>query len=184
MAGVPQDPAQDIPGEDFRLQVSKRTKLRRKIRIYPRSGLSALLHHVEELVDQAYHIQTELSALETEEESERQDNIHLEYIQRFGQVSEASKAYYASRGDEASVVEEQLLEEEEEDISASEVGRRQAALADAQARADEAAGNAERTRQQAEEAQLALQRLNLEEDRMTSVSQRQPNPNPLATDLK
>jgi hypothetical protein len=56
-------------------------------------------------------------------------------------------------------VEEQLLEEEEEDISASEVGRRQAALADAHARADEAAGNAERARQQAEEAQLALQRL-------------------------
>ena len=196
MAGVPQDPAEDIYDVDYRLQVSKRTKLRRQITTAlnrmdaiitsrgPRSGLSALLRHVGELANQAYQLQTELSALETEEESERQDNIHLGYIERFGQVSDASKAYYASRGDEASVVEEQLLEEEEEDISASEVGRRQAALADAQARADEAAGNAERARQQAEEAQLALQRLNLEEDRMSSVSQRQPNPSPLANDLK
>jgi hypothetical protein len=81
-------------------------------------------------------------------------------------------------------VEEQTLEEEEEDISPSEVGRRKAALADAQARADQAAENAERARQQAEEAQFALQRLNIEEDRLSSVSQRQSNPNPLATYLK
>jgi hypothetical protein len=59
-------------------------------------------------------------------------------------------------------VEEQTLEEEEEDISPSEVGRRKAALADAQARADQAAENAERARQQAEEAQFALQRLNID----------------------
>ena len=62
-----------------------------------------MLRHVDELVNQVYLLQTELSALETEEENERQDNIHLGYIERFGQVSEASKAYYASRGEEASV---------------------------------------------------------------------------------
>lgn len=194
MAGVPKDP--ETAAEDFRLQVTRRPTLRRQITTAlnkinaiitsggPRGGLAALLRHVEELVNQATSLQTELSALETEEESERQDNIHLGYIERFGQISEASKAYYASRGAEASVVEEQIFEDEEEDISASKVGRRQAALAEAQARADEAAGNAERARQEAEEAQLALQRLNLEEDRMSSVSQRQPNPNPLTTDFR
>ena len=75
MAGVPQDPAEDISDGDYRLQVSKRTKLRRQIttalnRINaiitsrgPRSRLSALLRHVGELVEQAYQLQTELSAL-------------------------------------------------------------------------------------------------------------------------
>jgi hypothetical protein len=186
----------ETPAEDFRCLVAERPKLRRQITAAinkitaiitsggPRGGLTALLQHVKILVNQASTLQSELSALETEEECERQDNIHLGYIERFGQVSEASKAYYASRRDEAAVVGEQIVEDEEEDLSASEVGRRQAALAEAQARADEAAGNAERARQEAEEAQLALQRLNLEEDRMSSVSQRQPNPNPLVTDLR
>ncbi len=194
MAGAPED--LETAAEDIRLQVSKRIHLRRQITTAlnkinaiitsrgPRDGLTALLCHIEELVNQASRLQTELSAVETEEESERQDNIHLGCIERFGQISEASKAYYASWGDEASVVEEQILGDEDEDISPSEVGRREAALAEAQARADQAAKDAERARQEAEEAQLALQRLNLEEDRMSSVSQRQPNPNPLATDLR
>ncbi|KAI9555955.1 hypothetical protein GHT06_018499 [Daphnia sinensis] len=130
IAGVPQDP--ETATEDFRLQVTRRPTLRQQITTAlnkidaiitsggPRGGLAALLRHVEELVNQASSLQTELSALETEGESERQDNIHLGYIERFGQISEASKAYYASRGAEASVVGEQIFEDEEEDISASE----------------------------------------------------------------
>lgn len=72
-----------------------------------RTLLQGLLHHCDGLVLKASILQTELSALEDEEECERQENTHLTYVTTAGVISEAANQYLDSReGEEASVMEQ------------------------------------------------------------------------------
>ena len=59
------------------------------------------MDHYEGLMYDATQLQTAINQQETEEEAERQDNIHLDYVTLFGEAKLAARNYLASREGEA-----------------------------------------------------------------------------------
>ncbi|KZS04619.1 Uncharacterized protein APZ42_032401, partial [Daphnia magna] len=133
-----------------------------------RTLLQGLLHHCDGLVLKASILQTELSALEDEEECERQENTHLTYVTTAGVISEAANQYLDSReGEEASWTPAGVSK----GVEGSWLRYNR--------RADEARERLERARMYSENAQLALQQLHLgemEQDRFTSLSHQVMDP--------
>ena len=108
-----------------------------------RGALLGLISHFENLLLRALLLQTELSSLDQEEEAERQDNLHLTYVTKVGETTEAAKAYLRSREGEAPSEIEQIINLPNDPAATpSEIRRRDQehleAVAAAQKRCDDA----------------------------------------------
>lgn len=129
-----------------------------------RGAILGLLRHCDDLLLRASLLQTELSALENDEEAERQDNLHLTYVTRVGETTEAAKVYLASReGEAASVIDFGGNVPAAPSVPPPEIQRREQAhreeLAVAQQRCDEARERANQVREECDAAQAALRQL-------------------------
>ncbi|XP_057380669.1 uncharacterized protein LOC130703066 [Daphnia carinata] len=131
-----------------------------------------------------------LSALEDDEEAERQDNLHLTHVTRAGEITEAAKAYLTSReGEAASGIDFVDNVPVAPTVPPSEIQRREQArleeLTIAQRRCDEARERANHVREECHSAQAALRQLTgrpTDPDQFSSVSQQVANADPLVNE--
>ncbi|KAI9552584.1 hypothetical protein GHT06_020446 [Daphnia sinensis] len=130
-----------------------------------RGAILGLLRQCDELLLRGSLLQTEhLSALEDDEVAERQDNLHLTYVSRAREITEAAKVYLTSReGEAASGIEIVDNLPVAPTVPPPEIQRREQArleeLTIAQRRCDEARERANQVREECEAAQAALRQL-------------------------
>ncbi len=133
-----------------------------------RGAIQGLIIYLKDLLLRASRLQTEIAAMEVdEEEAERQDTKHLTYITSAGESTTAAQDYLrSSEGEAASVVGEGLIPEPPNTASPSEILRREQARQDeitvARLRAEIAKEQVDRAWEEANEAQKALRELGIE----------------------
>jgi hypothetical protein len=140
-----------------------------------RGAMIGLVQHLQDLLKQAATIHTELLIAEELEENEKQEEIHLRYVQEAGEIIAKVGQHLDSRKDEAPSVIQlrggvRRQAKREEELQAA-----QQRADDARSQAEEANSRAEELRNQQEEAEEALLNLQLgdndTDDHLTSVSQ-------------
>jgi hypothetical protein len=132
-------------------------------------------------------LQTELSSLDQEEEAERQDNLHLTYVTKVGETTEAAKAYLRSREGEAPSEIEQIINlPTGPGATPSEIVRREQehleAVAAAQKRCDDARVQIDQLWGECDAAQAALRQLTARPADPVHHTPAVPPVNPLAAD--
>ncbi|KAK4031075.1 hypothetical protein OUZ56_024601 [Daphnia magna] len=146
-----------------------------------RGSIMGLIDHLGLLSSTATRLHTDLLNAETDKtENERQDAIHLRYIQQIGETRESARQYLESRANEPPSEIRVIAAQPVYSLAPSLIGERPevagaAELAVAQQRAHEARMQADAARTAAEEAERDLQRLSVD-DRESFSSAHYYNP--------
>ncbi|XP_045032663.1 uncharacterized protein LOC123474519 [Daphnia magna] len=146
-----------------------------------RGSIMGLIDHLGLLSSTTTRLHTDLLNAETDKtENERQDAIHLRYIQQIGETRESARQYLESRANEPPSEIRVIAAQPVYSLAPSLIGERPevagaAELAVAQQRAHEARMQADAARAAAEEAERDLQRLSID-DRESFSSAHYYNP--------
>ncbi|XP_045035900.1 uncharacterized protein LOC116931615 [Daphnia magna] len=134
-----------------------------------RGSISSVMKHLETLLATAAQVLTNLSMVEDQAENDRQDELHLKYIELAGDALERGQQNLNSRlGEPLSETAGNLAPS----IPASEQNRQEEERKLAQQRADAAALQADEARRQANEASNRAEEARREAAAVTHVSQR------------
>ncbi|EFX81200.1 hypothetical protein DAPPUDRAFT_102738 [Daphnia pulex] len=140
-----------------------------------RGAMIGLVQHLQDLLKQAATIHTELLIAEELEENEKQEEIHLRYVQEAGEIIAKVDQHLDSRKNEAPSVIQPRCGGRRQAKREEELQAAQQRADDARSQAEEAHSRAEELRNQQEEAEEALLNLQLgdddADDHLTSVSQ-------------
>ncbi|XP_045023365.1 uncharacterized protein LOC123467557 [Daphnia magna] len=161
---------QVLTEEEFTIAIRKRTSARMKITAAcnatekaiqekgSKGAIQGLLKRLDQLLADADELNNNFDGLLEDTEAERQEGIHLSYVERIGTTTDKATQYFATLSDEATSVHTARSSIGVTSVTSSEAARRQTArrAADTARQAAEAAQEAaERAQLQAEEARAA-----------------------------
>jgi hypothetical protein len=161
---------QVLTEEEFTIAIKKRTSARMKITATcnatekaiqekkSKGAIQSLLKRLDQLLADADELNTHFDGLLEDAKAERQEGIHLSYVERIGTTTDNATQYFATLSDEATSVHTARSSIGVPSVTSSETARLQTArrAAETARQAAEAAQEAaERAQLQAEEARTA-----------------------------